>query len=163
MSILLILLGLLALFLAWLFIYRAKLLFALNEFMRQRVFSDHVVLFQGRRMAALLTLLGAVALFSGVESVVNVQAIKPNIASEMIAQARDDLKGGRYAKVVNRCKELVRSDPKNLEAWELLAGAWWAMGRKDRAARAANSILRIDPNHPIRKSSIGIYAQRDSR
>jgi cytochrome c-type biogenesis protein CcmH/NrfG len=161
MPILKILLGLLALLLAWLYIYRTKLLFALNDFMRERVFSDKVVLFQGRRMAALLTLLGIVALFSGIEAVIDVQPIKPQIAAVMVAQARDDLGRGRYMKVVNRCRELVRSDPKNIEAWELLANAWWALGQKDRASRAVESILRLDASHPIKRTSVGEYALRD--
>src|SRR5687767_5008212 len=121
MPILQIFLGLLALTLAVLFFHRSRLLFIFNEFMRRRVFSDHVVLFQGRRMAALLTLLGIVALFSGVASVINVQPIKPNIAAEMIKRAKEDFRGGRYVTVAHRCKDLVRSDPRNVEAWELLA------------------------------------------
>lgn len=161
MPILKILLGLLALLLAWLFVYRTKLVYALNDFMRRRIFSDHVVLFQGRRMAALLTILGIVAMFSGVESVIDVQAIKPKIAAEMLVQAQEDLREGHFTKVVTRCKELVRSDPQNVAAWELLATAWWAIGQKDRAANAADSILRLDPNHPIRNTSIGEYLQKE--
>jgi len=157
MPILKILLGLLALLLAWLFIYRTKLLYALNDFMRRRIFSDHVVLFQGRRMAALLTLLGIVAMFSGVESVIDVQVIKPKIKAEMMTQAREDLRQGHFGRVVNRAKELVRADPQNVEAWDLLATAYWAVGQKERASKAAESVLRIDPNHPIRTSSIGDY------
>ncbi len=160
MPILKILLGLLALLLAWLFVYRAKLVYALNDFMRRRIFSDHVVLFQGRRMAALLTVLGIIAMFSGVEAVIDVQAIKPKIAAEMMTQAHEDLKEGHYSRVITRCRELVRSDPKNVEAWELLATAWWAVGQKDQASKAADSILRIDPNHPIRNSSIGEYLEK---
>ena len=163
MPILKILLGLLALFVAWLFFFRRDLIFSLNEFMRRRVFSDQVVLFQGRRMAALLTMLGVVALFSGIESVIDVQPIKPKIAAEMIRQAHEDLRQGHYMRVVNRCKELVRSDPKNMEAWELLASAWWAVGQKERAARAADSLLRIDPQHPIKQSSIGQYLAQKPR
>jgi hypothetical protein len=125
--------------------------------MRRRVFSDQVVLFQGRRMAALLFALGAIAMFSGIEGVIDVQAIKPHIAAEMIVQAREDFRLGRYTKVVNRCRELVRSDARNVEAWELLANAWWAMGKKDRAAAAADAILRIEPQHPISKSLIVQY------
>ena len=159
MPILQILLGLLAILVAWLFFHRSRLLFAFNEFMRRRVFNDHVVLFQGRRMAALLILLGIIALFSGVESVVNVQPIKPNIAAEMLQQAQDDFRMGRYAKTVNRCKELVRSDPQNVDAWELLANAWWALGEKDRATKAVESILRINPDHPIKSTSLGEYAR----
>ncbi len=157
MEILKIVLGLVALLLAWLFLFRKKWLFTLNEFMRRRVFSDTVVLFQGRRMAALLFALGAVAMFSGIEGVIDVQAIKPHIAAEMQSQAHEDFRLGRYTKVVNRCRELVRVDPKNLDAWELLANAWWAMGQKDRAAAAAEAILRVDPNHSISRSLIVQY------
>ena len=157
MQILKIALGLLALLIAWLFLFRKKLIFAINEFMRRRVFSDRVVLFQGRRMASLLVILGVVALFSGVEGVIDVQAIRPKIAAVMMAQAREDLRLGRYTKVVNRCRELVHSDPKNVDAWELLANAWWAMGQKDRAATAADSVLRLDPDNAISRSSIGQY------
>lgn len=160
MPILKIFLGLLALLLAWLYVYRNKLLFAVNDFMRRRIFSDHVILFQGRRMAALLTILGIVALFSGIETMIDVEAIKPKIAAEMITEARTDLREGHYTKVVNRCKELLRSDPNNVEAWELLASAWWAVGQKERAAKAADSLLRLDPNNPIQNTSIGEYLEK---
>ena len=160
MPILKILLGLLALLLAWLYIYRTNLLFALNDFMRRRIFSDHVILFQGRRVAALLTLLGIVALFSGIEAMIDVQAIKPKIAAEMITEARDDLRQGHYPKVVNRCKELIRSDPNNVEAWELLSSAWWAIGQKERAAKAADALLTLDPSNPIKNTSIGEYLEK---
>lgn len=163
MPILTILLGLLALLIAWLILYRTKVLFALNDFMRQRVFSDKVVLFQGRRMAALLTLLGTVALFSGIESVIDVQRIKPKIAAEMLTQAKDDLAHGSYVSVVSRCRELVRSDPQNIEAWNLLAQGWWALGQRDRAAKAVESILRLDPQNSIRTSSIGEYAAQKAK
>lgn len=154
MQILKIVLGILALLVAWAYVFRHKIIFAVNAWMREYVFSDHVVLFSGRRLAALLFLLGGLAVFSGISGVINVQVIKPNIAAQMLEEARSDLKKKRYSLVVNRCKELVRSNPREQEAWEMLVIAWWAMGEKDLAKQAAESLLRIDPSNALGKGPI---------
>ncbi len=66
-----------------------------------------------------------------------------------------------YPQVVTRCKELVRSDSKNIEAWELLANAWWAMGRKPMALQAMESLLRINPDYPIDSAPIGKILEKN--
>lgn len=155
MQFLKIFIGISAILLAWAFVYRTKLIFNLNAWMREYVFSDKLVLFSNRRMAALLLILGAVALFSGVEGVVDVQPIKPNIAAKMIEQARMDFRNRAYAQVITRCKELVRSYPKNEEAWELLANAWWAIGRRPLAMQAMESLIRLNPDYPWADTPLG--------
>src|SRR5687767_8701331 len=109
MDFLQIIAGIFALILAWALVLRHKLIFKINAWLRERIFSDELILFSGGRVAVLLIVLGGVALFSGLENVVDLQPIKANIASSILHQARQDLKEGKHRRVINRCKILVRS------------------------------------------------------
>lgn len=113
--------------------------------MRERVFNDQLVLFSGRRVALLLVILGGLALFSGISDIRDKQPIPDHIAKEIVIKAKNDLALGKYHRVVNRCRDLVRSNPKNVDAWELLTQGAWAMGQRDVAKQAAEALLRIDP------------------
>ena len=150
MAILQILLGLLAFLLGWLLLYRRNVLFRINAWLRENVFSDNVILFSGRRLAVLLFVLGLVALFSGVDNVVDEQKVTPQMAEAILEQAKRDLQRNQYSRVVNRSRLLVRSQPQNAEAWELLASAWWAMGEKDKAREAVKALLRLQPDHSLK-------------
>lgn len=149
-----VLIGILAILLAWIFIFKIKWIFQMNAWIREHVFSDKVVLFSGRRMAMLLLVLGGVSLFSGIDEIVDEQPIRTNIASQMMDQARMDFRSGRYPHVVRRCRELVRSDPKNTEAWELLANALWAMGRKTAAIQTVDALMSSQPAYQVGKGPL---------
>ncbi len=152
MHILKILLGLFALVGAWSYIFHNKLIFRLNAWMRENVFSDQVVLFSGRRVAILLTVLGGLSLFSGLENLIELQPVKPRITAEIIQQARVDLGQKKYKQVISRCRELTKTNPDSVEAWELLVSAWSEMGEKEMARQAATVLLRLDPDHSLGKS-----------
>lgn len=154
MQILKILIGVLALLLAWIYIYRTRLIFTLNAWMRENIFSDRVVLFSNRRLATLLLLLGAVALFSGIKDLEEFHPIRPHVAASMMDQAREEFKNRSYLAVISRCRQLVRFNPKNTEAWELLAGSWWALGRKNMAFQAMQGLLSNNPEYPIQSSPL---------
>jgi len=145
MQFLKIFLGLIAVVLAWVLAFRSGLIFRLNQWMRDYVFSDQIVLFAGRRVAVLLLILGVIALFSGVEDVVSVRQIKPKIAAEILLQAEKDLANRNFRLVILRSKELVRSNPNYIKAWELLATAWWARGEKEKAKKAADAWIEYHP------------------
>lgn len=153
MVILKIALGFLALAIAWSYIFQKKFIFQINAWMREYVFSDQVALFSGRRVAVLLLILGSLALFSGLQSIIQVQPIKPNIAAQMLSEAHKDFREKKYLRVVNRCRALVRVNPDSAEAWELLVESWWVMGEKSKAREAAKVLLRLQPDHPFGKSS----------
>lgn len=147
--------GALAVLIAWVFIFRTPLILKINAWIREHVFSDTLILFSGRRLAVLLLILGVIAIFSGLEEVGDERPIPPNIAVAMIEQAKINLKDGQHSQAIRRAKELVRADPQNREAWDILATAFWANGQKERAVQAAESLLRLDPTHPIAKTPIG--------
>ncbi len=163
MIIIKIIFGALLLFVAWTYIFHKKLAFQLNAWMREYVFNDQIVLFSGRRIAILLLILGGVALFSGLEGIIDVQPVKPNIAATMIEEARKDSKNGRYSAVVRRCRELIRSTPNSVEAWELLVDAYSRLGEKQLAQEAASVLLRLSPDHPIGQSFFQTEKQRVDR
>jgi len=152
--------GLSAVALAWLVLFRTGVIFRVNAWMRDTVFSDRLVLFSGRRVALLLIVLGGLSLFSGVEQVIEVRSLKPEVAASILEEARKDFRGGHYTRVVTRCKELIRSDPKNAEVWELLATAWWALGQKEEARTAVEALLQINPEHPLSHGSLAEYMEK---
>lgn len=130
-------------------LFQTKFVYKFNAFMRERVFTDQWILFSGRRLAFLLFLLGGLSLFSGLENIVERQTLPPKIAAQLLEQARNDFQQHRYDMAVRRCRELVRSDPKNVDAWEILAHSYWALGEPKQTLSAAEIILRLNPDHPV--------------
>ncbi|MFN0117893.1 MAG: tetratricopeptide repeat protein [Elusimicrobiota bacterium] len=147
MVFLIIIISFLLFLLAWAVLFRTQLIYKINEWFREQVFNDRWILFSGRRVAILLLFLGGIALFSGLSEMIKSRNIPPAIARQMLEQAQKDLSKGEYLKVVHRCRDLVRSDQRNVDAWELFAIASLALGDKDQARVALNSISRVDPNY----------------
>lgn len=154
--------GLAALGVAWILFYRSRLIFQINAWMRERIFNDQLVLFSGRRLAMLLLVLGAISFFSGVESVIEIQPMTPEVTARIMEQARIDMRAGRHTRVINRCREVLRADPKNIAAWELVTGAWWAIGDKARAKQGVDTIMSIDPFYPIASGPLAKIIQNIS-
>lgn len=143
------LLGLAALLLAWVFLFRRGVLFKFNAWVRDNIFNDSVVLFSGRRVAILLLVLGGISIFSGIEDVIDVQRVQPHIASRIIEEASDDFQRGHFQRTINRCRELLRRDSRNVRAWELMVLASRAVGDQTTAAQALDSLLRLEPDHEL--------------
>src|SRR5258706_8506826 len=133
MSIIKILIGFLDLFFAWGLLFQAGLIFKINAWIRERIFNDQLILFSRRRLAVLLTLLGGVALFSGVDNVINFQRVNPEVLERVLDQARGEFHLHHYPHVISRCKQILRSSPENLETWELLEMSYWATNEKSQA------------------------------
>jgi len=144
-----IILGLLALLIAWVLVKQAKLVFKFNAWMRDYVFSDQVILFSGKRVAILLLVLGVISLFSGVEQISRVQSLRPRIAAKIFNQAQKDFLAGDYDKVIQKCNELLKSDPANLPVLELLASTYLSIKQKEKAMECLRKILFINPNYHI--------------
>ena len=159
MTALKIVIGIALLVLAWVYLYRRQFVFRMNAWMRENVFNDHVVLFSGKRVAILLVVLGIVALFSGVRSVVSVQTVPPKIAAELIAQSRTHLMHKEYTQVIRRCRPIVRANPNSKEAWELLVAAWSAMGEKELAFNAAVNLARLDEGNQLAASVVARHSR----
>jgi len=143
-------LGLLAFLLAWIYLFRTGLVYKFNNWMREGIFSDKVVLFSRRRMAILMFVLGSVALFSGLETLIQDHPLSPKIVANIIEQATEDFQKKKYARVVKLCKSVVKSNPKNGEAWKLLASAWWTLGEKKQALMAAENAHQLNPHDPYK-------------
>jgi tetratricopeptide (TPR) repeat protein len=152
MVILKITLGILLLLAAWGYLFQKKLIFKLNAWMREIVFSDQVALFSGRRVAILLMVLGGISLFSGLGKFVQGPTFTPEISAQMLAQARQDLMHKEYPNAIRRGRELAKANPKSIEVWEFLAEAYSRAGDKDRARKAATILLQLDPNNQVGKT-----------
>jgi tetratricopeptide (TPR) repeat protein len=142
-----VLLGLLALFLAWVLIFKKPLIFRLNAFMREHVFADQLVLFSGGRIAFLLLILGVVALFSGVDIITKNQVLGPRSTGKIFEHAQEDMRNKDYESTLIRCRELLRSNPNNIAALELMLKVYRDMGKKEEARDVLVKILQINPNY----------------
>jgi tetratricopeptide (TPR) repeat protein len=148
-----ILLGLLALFLAWVLIFKKPLIFQLNAFMREHVFTDQLVLFSGGRIAFLLLVLGVVALFSGVDLVTRNQVLGPRSASKIFERAQDDFNDKDYNAALVKCRELLHSNPSDVAVLELMMRAHRELGQKDEARETLRKILEINPRYSVKNAS----------
>ncbi|MCG3204110.1 MAG: hypothetical protein KCHDKBKB_00813 [Elusimicrobia bacterium] len=153
-------LGLLLLIVAWGYIFQKRLIFKLNAWMRNVVFSDELALFSGRRVAVLLILLGGISLFSGLEKLIVPMPIQPQIANQILTIARKDFSEKRYSQVIVRCRQLVQDSPNNIAARELMVHAYSRMGEKELARQAAQVLLRLDPKNPIGNSNFQIESKK---
>ena len=146
MNILLIILGILFFFWAGVFLFRTGLIFKINTWMKEYVFSDQVALFSKRRMAILLFILGGVALFSGIEGIMEDDIIRPRIAASLIQLADENFQKGEYQKAIKVSAELLRSNPKNIPALKILAKSYWSLVDKKQALSALKIILALSPH-----------------
>jgi len=154
MQIIQIFLGLLALFLAWVLIFKKPLIFKLNAFMREHIFTDHLVLFSGGRMALLLLVLGVVALYSGIDSVTRDQNFRPRLVSKIFDHAQEDYKKGDYEAALIKCRELLTVNPTNQSALELMMRAQWALGQKEEANQTLRKMIQINPEYSLKNSPV---------
>ena len=149
-----IFLGLLALLAAWAYIFHNKLIFQINAWMRDRIFNDQMVLFSGRRVAMLLFVLGFLALFSGLQSMIKVPVSNSTDIPQLLDQAKAEFRAKKFTQVLVRCREIIKLSPKTAEAWELVVATWVELGDASRAREAAKMLLTVNPHHPIAKSKL---------
>ena len=122
--------------------------------MRDYIFSDQVILFSGKRVAVLLLILGVLAIFSGVEHIARVQSLKPKITAKIFNQAQKDYLNKDFEKSIQRCNELLKSDPTNVLVLELLASAYLSIGEKDKSMEILAKIMAVNPGYPIGKGPL---------
>lgn len=122
--------------------------------MRDNIFSDQLVLFSGRRLGIFLLILGGVSLFSGIDQVVIVKKLTSEALTNLLDHAEEDFLKKRYKRVIIQSKEIVRSDPKNVRAWELSIESLLAVGDRKKARKNLTFLLYVDPEHPFKDRKI---------
>lgn len=147
MGIFKILLGFSSLLLAWGLLFRTGLIFRLNAWLKENVFNDQLVLYSRRRLALLLFVLGIVAMFSGVENIFQGLMSSQEETTNLLAQAHANFRSQKYQRVAIVCRALLRSDPRNIPARELLSNSLWALGQKDDAFREAHILDYFSPGN----------------
>ncbi len=140
-------LGFAALFLAWGLLFRTGLIFRLNAWLKENVFNDQIVLYSRRRLALLLFVLGMVALFSGMDSVFHNTSISEEGAANLLSQAQMDFKSHQYLRVVSICRTLLKAEPRNISARELLSQTFWVLSRREEAFHEARILNHFDPTN----------------
>lgn len=94
--------------------------------------------------ALMLTPLSALAAGDGAGAGAEAtEATRPGYAD---AQAAVDT--GRYVEALRLLAGVVKSEPRNADAWNLMGYASRRMNRLDEAGRYFATALRIDPRHP---------------
>ena len=151
MQILKILIGFLALGLAWSLLFKTGIIFKINTWIKENIFNDQVVLYSRRRLALLLFFLGIVSLFSGVEKVVRAPEIGGDRIDQMIVEAKLNLKNRDYQRVLKICRVLIKSNPKNIQVREMEVSALWALGQKKEAHHVVMILQALDPSNAVAK------------
>ncbi len=160
MTVFKILLGLAALLVAWALLFRAQLVYRFNRWMREFAFSDQWVVFSGRRIALLFFVLGCIALFSGLENITENQPVKTRIVGKMLEQAQQEFSKGHYSHAINRCEVVLRSDPDNIQARELIATSYFFSGSNEKAYKEVAQILRLNPTYAMSESPFAKFLDR---
>lgn len=144
-----VLVGFLAVFLAWALIFQTSTIYKFNKWARDILFNDEWILFSGRRISVLLFILGGVALFSGLYGINNSSSSNPNFLVVRLNQGDQELKKGHFQHASEKAREALSLDPQSARAWELLATSWALMGETDRAINALKTLKAIDPHFQI--------------
>jgi predicted Zn-dependent protease len=94
------------------------------------------------RIAALLLMLGGPAFAAGSDSGSSSAAAKPGYA-----EAKAAVDAGQYASALRILAPVVKADPKNADAWNLMGFASRKLKNYAEAARYYDIALRTDPRH----------------
>ncbi len=160
MQILKILIGFLALALAWSLLFRTGIIFRINTWLKDNIFNDQVVLYSRRRLALLLFVLGLVSLFSGIEKVMETSSMSTERAEKLFEDAKISLRAGQHQRVVTLCRILLKSDPKNILLREMEVNSLWAMGDRKETQKAVRILLVLDPSNRTAKKLTAKLAEK---
>jgi hypothetical protein len=152
--------GIIALLAAWALIFRKQLVYEFNRWMREYAFSDQWVIFSGTRVAVLLFVLGALALFSGIETINQTQVLKPSVVSKMLAGNLEDFKLKKFDRVIQKSQLIIKSYPDNQGAREYLIGAYFATHQSEKAKEEIQNLVAINPNYNFREGFLSPYKIR---
>lgn len=70
-----------------------------------------------------------------------------NTALPTYASAEADVNAGRYQQAIKSLKSLVKADPANADAWNLLGYSSRKLKKYDAAAQYYQTALKLDPKH----------------
>jgi hypothetical protein len=152
--------GIIALLAAWALIFRKQLVYEFNRWMREYAFSDQWVIFSGTRAAVLLFILGALALFSGIETINQHQVLKPSVIGRVLENAHEDFKQKNFNRVVVKTTLILQSYPENQGARELLIGAYFSSHQPEKAKEEIENLILYNPNYNFRQGFLAPYKIR---
>jgi len=147
-----ILLGLVFLLLGMGYLYHPNIVLNINAWLRKVIFNDVDVLLSRKRIGALLFILGALLLYMGFSSMSKRAKIKRTAGYWLVLDAQKLYRAKEYKDVIVHCQELLKRDPYNIYAWELLGLAWANLGNAEKAVSSWEQLLKIMPNHPVKQS-----------
>jgi len=125
-------LGVLFLSLGWIYLYKPKLVSRINNFARDVLFNDRVILLARKKVSIVFFCLSFVAIFMGLSSmsgwVENAgTALIMTSDSYRLYKANQSYRAGRYEETISACEEVLTADPKNKLAIHQLAQAYTAL------------------------------------
>jgi len=152
--------GIFALLAAWALIFRKQLVYEFNRWMREYAFSDQWVIFSGTRVAVLMFILGALALFSGIETINQTQVLKPSVVSKMLVGTYEDFKQKKFDRVIQKSELILKSYPENQGAREYLIGAYFATHQSEKVKEEIQSLIAYNPTYNFRQGFLAPYKIR---
>ncbi|HBU69313.1 MAG TPA: hypothetical protein DEE98_02905 [Elusimicrobia bacterium] len=74
------------------------------------------------------------------------------VVDQMLQDALDLIRTGRFISAVNYCERVLELEPNNITALTRMGSAYWAIGKKELARKAWETLLEIDPeNEEVRE------------
>ena len=142
MDFLKVFIGILALFLAWAIVFKTRIIFRFNNWIRENVFTDDIVIFSGRRIAVLLLIMGGLALFSGIANITDNSLWTSKREARMMKNAETLFIEEKYAEVIELTENILNIEPDNLRALELMAGSFVAIGEKEKGIKIKHQVKK---------------------
>lgn len=146
-----IFIGILALFLGWLFLFRKDLVYKANHWIRTTVFDDQLALYSGQRIASLLLILGCVALISGLDNSFYLEMLKPYQTSRQLNRVRNEFERKHYAHAIQKGQEYLVRKPNDVEVMGLVALSYYMNGDLKNAQSMVSQMMKIEPKSTLLK------------
>ena len=65
---------------------------------------------------------------------------------QMVFDARQAVRQGRYDVAIHTCEQIIQKDPKNMTALKIMGSAYALLDEPDRSRHVFEYALQIDPN-----------------
>jgi hypothetical protein len=142
--------GIFFLFLGWIFFFKPNLVASVNEFAREKIFNDRIILLERKKLAALFFLIAVVAVYMTFLSVIEHITVysggrwKQQANQYLMYMAMKDYFGRRYDSALEKYGKILLTEPNNIEALTRMATIYQATGDKKRASVIFSRLLMIN-------------------
>jgi tetratricopeptide (TPR) repeat protein len=148
-------LGLIFLFLGWVYLYNPNLVLDINRIIRDILFNDKQILLARKKLAIVYFFLSFVFLYMGITSLARImeQTDKTPWLLDKFGYrmyiATQDFYSGRYESAIAKYRILLENSKDPVPILRNMAFAYAAIGNNEKASDLFEKLLKINPNDQI--------------